>query len=197
MNSVRRQTWRSCENSEETQWSERPEGPWQADSEQGFEGWVRLSHVGKARMADQGIRHQEFGAVRELASLAVNLEFALSSREPVKEFICGELTAVYSWARCGSTFGHRLAAGSGGLGRVQSWAATCTVPPLASVGSLPLWEVTCMASAWFTTHLFSICSSAPWRVELASYRPLQSYSAVEIEKKKKNPQVCFFVVAAD
>lgn len=42
-----------------------------------------------------------------------------------------------------------------------------------------------MASAWFTTHLFSICSSAPWRVELASYRPLQSYSAVEIEKKKK------------
>lgn len=55
-----------------------------------------LAMWAKQEWHDQGIRHQEFGAVRELASLAVNLEFALSSREPVKEFICGELTAVYS-----------------------------------------------------------------------------------------------------
>lgn len=50
----------------------------------------------KQEWSDQELRNQEFGAVRELPSGAVKLEFALSNREPVKEFIWGEFEAAHS-----------------------------------------------------------------------------------------------------
>lgn len=49
----------------------------------------------KQEWSDRGIRNQASGVVRDLASCAVKLEFALSDREPAKGFIQGELKAAY------------------------------------------------------------------------------------------------------
>lgn len=61
-----------------------------------------------------GIR--KCGVIRVLPRRAVKLEFTISNRKPVKEFIWEELKGAYSEAHSGSTVGHGLAAASKGLG---------------------------------------------------------------------------------